>query len=257
MFLRIQKHTKHEDFMKFNLKEFISKLIYPKHIKCIFCGDEINILNAYDICENCNKHLPRIVDNFCIRCGQPHPAEGSGICLSCSGTNFHFEKARSSLKFEGDVQKAIHKFKYARYKFLAQPFAEFLFDTLQSTDWDIDLISYVPLFPTREKNRGYNQSQLLAQELSKLTNIPTFDDIVRLRDTPSQTHLSKKERRKNVENCFKVNNKVAVKDKTILLIDDVFTTGSTCDEISKELKKHHAKEVYILTVAHANFKQKF
>lgn len=242
--------------MKLHLKDFISNLLYPKHIKCIFCGDEIKILNAYDICENCNKNLPRIVNNFCIRCGQPHPTEASGICLNCTGSNFYFEKARASLKFEGDVQRTIHKFKYAKYKFLAKPLAEFLFDTLQSTDWEIDLISYVPLFPTREKTRGYNQSQLLAQELSLLTNIPIFNDLVRLRDTPTQTHLSRKERRKNVEDCFKVNNKAVVKDKTILLVDDVFTTGSTCDEISKELKKHHAKEVYVLTISHANFKQK-
>lgn len=241
----------------FKIKDLIASLLYPQHIKCIFCGNEIRVQNAYDACDKCNKTLPRIINNFCIRCGQPHPKEGSGLCLSCSGANFYFEKARSSLKFEGNVQKAVHKLKYARYKFLAQPFAEFLYDTLQSNDWDIDLITFVPLYPTREKSRGYNQSKLLAEQLSRLTSIPVFDQIVRLRDTPTQTHLSKRERRKNVEGCFKVNQKSQVRDKNILIIDDVFTTGSTCDEISKELKKHHANKVYVLTVCHAGFKPRF
>lgn len=240
-----------------HLTNLIRKLLYPQHIKCIFCGNEIRIQNAYDLCENCNKTAPRILNNFCIRCGQPHPKEGTGLCLSCSTANFYFEKARSSLKFEGNTQKAIHKFKYARYKFLAKPFAEFLFDTFQSNDWDIDLIAYVPLYPTREKSRGYNQSKLLAEELSKLTHIPVFHDIVRLKDTPTQTHLSRRERKKNVEDCFKVNQKSKIKDKNILLIDDVFTTGSTCDAISKQLKTSHAGKVYVLTVCHAGFKPRF
>lgn len=241
----------------FSFKKLISRLLYPQHIKCIFCGDEIRIQNAYDVCEKCNKTLPRILNNFCPRCGQPHPKAGSGLCLSCTGTNYYFEQTRSSLKFEDNTQKAIHKFKYARYKFLAHPFAEFLFDTLQSNDWEIDLIAYVPLYPTREKSRGYNQSKLLAEELSRLTSIPVFDNIVRLKDTPTQTHLSRRERQKNVEDCFKVNCKSQVKDKNILLIDDVFTTGSTCDAISKELKKHYANKIYVLTVCHAGFKPRF
>lgn len=240
-----------------SLKTLISNLLYPQHIKCIFCGNEIRLQNAYDICEDCNKSLPKILDNFCIRCGQPHTKIGTGICLSCSSANFYFTQARSSLKFEGDVQKAIHKFKYARYKFLAKPFAEFLFDTLQSNNWKIDLIAYVPLYPTREKSRGYNQSKILAEELSKLTNIPIFDDIIRLKDTPTQTSLSKRERMENVKDCFKVNNRSQVRDKNILLVDDVFTTGSTCDSISKQLKKYHATNIYILTICHAGFKPKF
>ena len=123
-------------------------------------------------------------------------------------------------------------------------------------NWKIDLICYVPLYLKRERMRGYNQSQELAKYLSKFTSIPIFDDIVRLRDTPTQTQLSRRQRKENVKDCFKVNNRKNVKGLNILLIDDVYTTGSTSNEISKELKKAGVNKVYVLTVAHAGFKQK-
>ena len=124
-------------------------------------------------------------------------------------------------------------------------------------DWKIDLICYVPLFTTREKDRGYNQARELAQNLSKLTNIEVCDDIIRIRDTPTQTKLSRRERQENVKDCFKLTKPSTFKNLNILLIDDVFTTGSTTNEISKQLKKVGANKVYVLTVAHAGFKQQF
>ena len=132
-----------------------------------------------------------------------------------------------------------------------------MYDTLLIQDWKIDWICYVPLFSTREKDRGYNQSRELAINLSALTNIEIFHNIERIRDTPTQTKLSRRERQENVKDCFKVTNPKPIKNLNILLIDDVFTSGSTTNEISKQLKKSGVNKVYVLTVAHAGFKQKF
>ena len=238
------------------IKQIIIDSFYPKHIKCICCKEELKSRNVYDMCEDCYSTLPFIKHNFCIRCGLKFEKDGSGTCLNCKATNFSFEFARSAVNFDDKVIPVIHKFKYARYKFLAEPLSYLLYDTLLTQDWKIDLICYVPLFSKREKERGYNQSRELANNLSTLSNIPVFDDIERTRDTPTQTKLSRKERQENVKDCFKVTNKSRIKNLNILIIDDVFTTGSTSNEISKELKKSGANKVYVLTVAHAGFKQK-
>ncbi len=207
------------------------------------------------MCENCYKNLPFIQHNFCVRCGLQFEKDGSGTCLNCKSNNFHFELARASLNFDDKVVGVIHKLKYARYKFLAKPLAYLLYDKLITQDWKIDLIAYVPLHPKRETERGYNQSRELAHHLATLTTLEIFDGIERIRNTPTQTKLSRRERQENVKDCFKVTDKSKVKDLNILLIDDVYTTGSTTNEISKALLKAGANKIYVLTVAHAGFKQ--
>lgn len=239
------------------IKENLINTFYPKHIKCIYCKNEIGVRNVYDTCENCNKSLPLIKMHFCNKCGLQFEKDGYGICLNCKSTNFHFELARSAFNFDGNIVNTIHKFKYAKYKFLAKPLSYRLYDILILQDWKIDLICYVPLFSKREKERGYNQSRELAQHLSKLTELNICHDIERIRDTPTQTQLSRRERQENVKDCFKLTNPKQFKSLNILLIDDVFTSGSTTNEISKLLKKYGANKVYVLTVAHAGFKQRF
>lgn len=239
------------------IKQNLINSLYPKHIKCIYCGNELENKNAYDICESCFQNLPFIKTNFCTRCGLKFEKDGSGICLNCKANNFSFDFARSAVNFDNLVVPVIHKLKYARYKFLAEPLAYLLYDTFIIQSWKVDAICYVPLHPTREKERGYNQSRELSLHLSRLADIPIVHDIVRTRDTPTQTKLSRRERQENVKNSFKVLNSKNIKNSNILLIDDVFTTGSTSNEISKTLKKSGANKVYVLTVAHAGFKQKF
>ena len=239
------------------IKEYLSNIFYPKHIKCICCKSEIEKQNIYDMCDKCYKTLPLIKHNFCTRCGLQFEKDGKGTCLNCKANNFSFTLARSSVTFDKHVVPIIHKFKYAKYKFLAEPLSHLLHDTLIQQNWNIDTICYVPLYEKREKDRGYNQSRELATELSKLTNLNIFHNIVRIRNTPTQTSLSRRERQENVKDCFKVINSKDIKGLNILLIDDVFTTGSTSNEISKELIKAGANKIYVLTVAHAGFEQKF
>lgn len=239
------------------IKQNLINTFYPRHIKCVYCKDEIEIKNPYDMCENCQTNLPFIKNYFCEKCGLQFEKDGKGTCLNCKASNFYFDFARSALCFDGNVVNAIHKFKYARYKFLAEPFSRLLYNVLLLQNWKIDLICYVPLFSKREKDRGYNQSRELAQHLSKLTNIEVCHNIERVRDTPTQTQLSRKERQLNVKDCFKLLDTKQFNNLNIVLIDDVFTSGSTTNEISKLLKKAGASKIYVLTIAHAGFKQKF
>lgn len=239
------------------IKEILFNTFYPKHIKCICCKNELDNPNVYDMCEDCFANLPFIKINFCTRCGLQFEKDGSGLCLNCKANNFDFTLARSTLNFDGNVVPLIHRFKYARYKFLAEPLSYLIYDTLIVQNWKIDMICYVPLFERRERQRGYNQSRELATRLSALTQLEVFHDIIRTRDTPTQTKLTRRERQENVKGCFRINNRKSIKGLNLLLIDDVFTTGSTSNEISKELLKAGANKVYVLTVAHAGFKQRF
>lgn len=235
---------------------FISNLLYPKHIKCICCKSELPKQNVYDMCDKCYASAPLILNHFCPRCGMQLPKDGEGACINCKRNNYHFETARAVFSYKDKVVPMIHKFKYSKYKFLAEPFAYFMYDIIIKNNWKIDKIAYVPLHPKREKNRGYNQSRELAIHLSRLTNIPIFDDIVRIKDTPTQTKLSRKDREENVKNCFKVSSKNEIKNLNILLLDDVFTTGSTTNEICKELKHSGSGQIFVLTIAHGGFEQK-
>lgn len=239
------------------IRQTLINTFYPQHIKCICCKDEIENQNVYDLCENCYKTLPLIQSNFCTRCGFKFKGDGNGICLNCKSSNFYFDTARSAVVFADKIVNSIHKFKYAKYKFLATPFSYLLYDCLLIQNWNIDLICYVPLFGKREKQRGYNQSRELADKLSKLVNLEVCHDIIRTRDTPTQTKLTRKQRQENVKDCFKLINPSQFKNKNILLIDDVFTTGSTTNEISKILKKAGASKVFVLTLAHAGFNEKY
>ena len=197
-------------FSKF--KQIVITSLYPRHIKCICCGNEIRQANVYDICQDCHTSLPYINHNFCIKCGLQFEKDGTGSCLNCKSNNFNFEVARSVTTFTGNIVTAIHKLKYSKHRFLAEPLSYLLYDKLILQDWKIDLITFVPLHPHREIERGYNQSFELVKHLSKLSQIPIFSNVIRVRDTPTQTSLSQQERAENVKDCFNVTNKSKLKN---------------------------------------------
>ena len=124
-------------------------------------------------------------------------------------------------------------------------------DEFIKTDWQIDAVVPVPLYIKREKKRGFNQATLLSSQFESVLNIPVIsNNLVRLKNTPTQTKLTKIERKNNLDKAFKVLDKKEFKGKNVLLIDDVFTTGATTDECSKVLKSVGVKNIYVLTLAH-------
>ena len=118
-----------------------------------------------------------------------------------------------------------------------------------------DCVTYIPMFKKKEKLRGYNQAKLLAEEFSNHTNIPIFDFCEKVVDNSSQTELDFKARRENVKDAFKFKKelKKQLKDKVVLVIDDIFTTGATTNEICKILLEKGAKECFVFTLAHTPF----
>ena len=246
--------------MKNLLKKFthyFTKLIYPNGIKCIFCGDELNQNEYNSTCESCLKKLP-FINNYCEKCGNPIRKDEIGVCFSCKTTNYNFNKARSVFVYIDEVLKTIHKFKYNNGKYLYKPLAKFMLEFYATQSMFADCVTYVPMFKKKEKLRGYNQAKLLANEFANNLNIPIFDFCEKVIDNESQTSLDLKERRENVKDTFKFKTefKKDIKDKVVLIIDDIFTTGATSNEISKILINAGAKDCFVLTLAHTPLGEK-
>lgn len=235
------------------VKEMFNKILnclFPSSITCFVCGDEVRE-SKHCLCDRCESEIPS-VKKFCLKCGSPIYSSAK-YCLTCKNNVRHFDVARSPLIYKDSVAKAIKEFKYDGKTYLAKHFASFMFEEFlkfKNELLPIDIIVPIPLSAERLIQRGFNQAELLAKELSKLTKIETVTNcLVRIKNTSTQTALSFKERQENLEDAFKVENKNLVKGKVILLIDDVLTTGSTTSHASEKLKRAGAKAVYVLTAA--------
>ena len=230
--------------------------LFPEKIKCIVCGEELNNDNTNCICPVCLKTLPFINGNKCIRCSMPLSEGYDKVCFNCKAHNYSFTEVKSVFAYEGNIRNVIYKYKYEKAKYLGKYLSKFLVPVYAQTDWQIDFVIAVPLHKNREKNRGYNQSKIMAETFCEITKLPELNIIKRIVDTPSQTLLSHEERTKNLKDAFEIDKdkKNLIKDKNVLVIDDVYTTGATMQEITKLLQKNGAKNIYGLTLAHAVYK---
>ncbi len=223
------------------LKGVALDLLFPRW--CIGCGREGDFL-----CQSCRQLLPRIMPPLCPRCGRPQP---SGIlCSSCVGWQAEIDGIRSPFRFDGVIRQSIHQLKYRNLRALAQPLVKLLQDYLVANPVPGEVLVPVPLHQKRLKERGYNQSRLLARELGKLINLPVVDDcLARQRHDPPQARTSHIEDRWfNVAGAFICRDQ-KLRDKRVLLIDDVCTSGATLDACAVALKEAGATMVWGLVLA--------
>jgi len=210
--------------------------------------------NCY-ICDRCYLGIERQTPPFCQKCGRGLAQLKSiqkGICATCSNRQYYFQRALSVARYEGVIKNLIHKFKYnhklqytAIFRVL---FKEFL-DAFKVLD-DIDLIIPIPLHPTRLREREYNQAQVLASLVSEIINKPVESNIlIRLRNTKPQIDLDEKTRIKNISGCFAIKHSGCIRSKSLLLIDDVFTTGTTLSEAAKAITEFKPNNISVLTLA--------
>ncbi len=184
------------------------------------------------------------------KCGRP---SNSPICLQCNKKPKLFFDRVFPVAIYGVVLKGlVHFFKYKKIDYLDRFLAGFLIEKIAENDdlKDVDFIIPVPMHWFDKFRRGYNQTELLACEISKTIKVPILSDIlVKHKRTVSQTTLSTKERVKNIKGAFKVKNPEILEGKKVLLIDDVFTTGATLNECSKMLRGAKVKHINALTLA--------
>lgn len=232
----------------------ILNLLYPT--TCAICNQKT--LNHF--CPTCWDKIELLKPPLCPKCGRPFSSEVTllrspdHLCYECREIKTYFDKAIAIGPYDGTLAEAIHFFKYGGKKGLARPLGKIMIEYINSNSSlfpaePVEALP-VPLHPKRLRQREFNQSLLLAKEISKALGIPLIpDNLQRIRWTRPQIELKGEERLKNVKGAFKVKNPKKIEGKSILLIDDVYTTGATVRECSKVLKKAGADKVYVLTLA--------
>ncbi|HEY32249.1 MAG TPA: ComF family protein [Dehalococcoidia bacterium] len=216
-------------------------LLFPQW--CIGCGVEGSFL-----CQVCRRSLPRINPPICPRCGKPQSSEQ--LCPGCVEWSATIDGIRSPFRFEGVIREAVHQLKYRNLRAIVSSLAELLDDYLRTLTIPVDVLVPVPLHRKRLRERGYNQSLLLAKGLGKLSGLPLVDNcLIRQTNTPPQARTSTvEERRDNVVGIFSCRD-ACLRDKQVLLIDDVATSGATLDACAASLKASGAISVWALVLA--------
>jgi competence protein ComFC len=227
--------------MTAQVQEKIIDFFFPR--RCIGCGKLGGL-----ICIDCTKKLPRLLAPFCQKCGKP---ESSGVfCPACWGQKNEIDGIRSVFRFEGTIRRAIHELKYRRIKSIAEPLAALMAKYLLENEVPGNLFVPVPLHSKRLRERGYNQSVLLAQKLGKLTARPVIEGVLfRQKDSLPQARTSTvEERRMNVDNAFRCRG-VSLRENNVVLIDDVCTSGATLESCARALKAAGTQSVWGFTLA--------
>ena len=227
-------------------------LFYPP--LCVVCSAAVDY--GQYLCPECEEKAPRIKPPFCEKCSEQFTGAigASFTCANCAHRCLYFDAAVSSYRSRGIVRTLVHQFKYGRQFHLRHPLADWLGETIHDPRLRgrrFDILVPVPLHPARERERGFNQAQLLADLLSTRISVPVQPALERIRYTTTQTAFDRAERMENLRDAFRLRKKANVQDLRVLLIDDILTTGSTLSECARILKKAGAMSVYAATAARA------
>jgi ComF family protein len=229
----------------------LADIIFPP--KCIGCGVVFDGNNSH-FCGHCFAKINFIKSPLCHCCGIPYlgDEESNHLCGNCISTKPHFISARAVGQFDGVLLDAIHQFKYrgniAIGKALGELMAENEYPSLNIKEYS--LIIPVPLHLKRLKERGFNQSAILAKTLAKKFRMPLdITSFKRCAYTEPQVRLKKQEREANVKGAFEVTDRRKIAGQKVILVDDVYTTGNTVKECARMLVKNKAEQVAVLTLA--------
>ena len=230
----------------FRLKAWLSELIAPTECKCLNCGREV--FDGLGFCSECKKSVILNVGKTCKRCGTS--IEGAeDYCGNCAFDKIYFDKCYSAFVYDGAVRDVILRFKFGNCGNFARVFAKFLVAVAVKNELEFDVVTFAPMSKKAMKIRGYNQAQLLAKHFCAILECgeKLLDAVAKVKETQRQETLGKKERKTNLVGTYRC---VAdVKDKRVLVIDDIKTTGATLNECAKVLKNAGAASVIGLTVA--------
>lgn len=212
-------------------------------LKCVSCFR----VSKHGICESCINQLQKIPKEHCPVCKSIDLT--GGICNECIKRNPYFINLTAAGIYNGLLKNLIYDYKYQKLQNYAYPLG-YILSTAIKNEIDfkyIDIITSIPLHEEKLKSRGFNQSELIARETAKILGKKYQEIFGRIKNTKPQFSLSAEERENNLKDAFEVIN-LQIKNKTILIVDDIFTTGSTIQEVSK-LIKPYSEKIYIAVLA--------
>lgn len=228
------------------------ELIYPEKNTCFICEEYDESIGDKYICSDCEKKIKKIIPPVCSKCSKPIDYSSStGLCRECCDAKRHFEMSKSLYAYEGIIKNAIYSYKYYNKPYYYKFFGNSLINYIKDNNYtEFDYIVSVPLHPSKMRKRGYNQSELLGRHISANLSIPYVDALKRTKKTLKQSEQSKEERRRNLKDAFTVKKyPEIIINRSVLLIDDIYTTGATVEECSKTLVNFGVSKVYVITIA--------
>jgi len=229
-------------------------IVFPSF--CKVCSTLLEEDGERVVCRSCLGKMAPASSPCCVSCGRFfEDGSPAHLCLDCLREMPPFSRHRSCSSYGGKVKEVILLYKYRHFRVLGIDLARFAERALGGDEglwWGVEAIVPVPLHPRRRRERGFNQAQVIAAELARLKGIDLVDDaLVKVKNVPPQTSLQARERAHNIRGAFKIKKAEEIEGKTVLLLDDVYTTGSTLRECALALKKSGVKDVRALTIAQA------
>jgi competence protein ComFC len=237
-----------------SLAKLAELIFFPS--RCQICSALLEQPHEKIVCQSCLASMKRSRFCFCLCCGrffdylgEPH------LCSTCIKSAPPFSRHRSCGRYQGILKDVILLYKYRKYKVLGKRLAIFAHQALGKSEelWEgTEVVVAVPLHPEKKRQRGFNQAGIIAREMARMQGLVFVEDaLTKFKMTPAQTSLAAEERRRNVKGVFRLKKRERIEKKTVILVDDVFTTGSTLRECSIVLREGGAKEVRALTLAQA------
>ncbi|MGL4485229.1 MAG: double zinc ribbon domain-containing protein [Anaerovoracaceae bacterium] len=235
------------------LIEYFLDLVFPENIYCISCNAIIDKSRPYSLCDNCVEKFHWYEGRACTKCGKLLP-EGYfwGLCYDCRQRQRSFSKGYSCCSYGLYERQLIQDLKYRDKSYLGRIIADIMYDRMEMEDITVDIIVPVPVHKKRLRQRGYNQAGLIAKALAKKVETQYIADLLqRTKITVALSGLKYEEREALMRGAFKVNlqKKTRPENMNILIVDDIFTTGSTFDNCAAVLFENGAKNVYVLSFA--------
>jgi ComF family protein len=223
----------------------IINLIYP--ITCPFC----NAISKEGICSTCRQTVKVIEEPRCFSCGKPVKTMETEYCYDCDKANFAFDQGKSLYLHQEKVVDALYRLKFFNQringKILGEELALHFHKEIRR--WGIEEIVPIPMYHSKQKRRGFNQSEVIANQLGETLSIPVNNQLVyRIKKTVPLKDLEKEQRISSLDGAFGIPKSSKV-PKTVLLIDDIYTTGVTVNKVAKILKKAGSEKVYFLTIS--------
>ena len=237
--------------MLLKLYERTLDMIFPR--RCPVCDDAVDIPGRL-ICSECEDVFKKIDEPYCLKCGRPVRDDALSECRECAGKKQEFKRGRAVFEYDDELKESIYRFKYGGRREYADHYAACMERSLGNWICSLkpDALVPIPLHKSRLKKRGYNQAALLAEGLGKKLGIPVRHDVlIRSSKTAVQKGLGASERQNNLKKALKIGPDV-VKLKNIVLIDDIYTTGSTMNSAASCLQDAGVENVYFAVLGAAN-----
>lgn len=235
------------------ITEKIAETLFPSNIYCICCGNIIDDTRPYALCDICVEKFHWVGKKTCVKCGKLLEDDCRyELCYDCMNTEHSFDKGFTCVQYGLHERAVMMDYKYKGRSYIGKKLGDMMYDRLQLEDIDFDMIVPVPIHAKKEAERGFNQAQVMADRLAKLSGKPCHTKLLlRKKKTVPMRDLSVSERMENVEDAFGIQKGGGemLKGKRVLLIDDIYTTGSTMDSCSRVLREEGAVRVYAFSFA--------